>query len=155
MSQQQQNPQPSQPVPQPGQTSANQPMQRQTKTGKYTEKFLMNIWEPLDKVGQALMGDYWKTVYLSVQDAIALYIILKIPDLIGQRIFGKSFSNFGDCLKENALGASRYACFIMVVSDFLLWIVIAGRIIGRFLADLKDLRKGSGKGGSGHGSNQP
>jgi hypothetical protein len=148
---QQQNSQPSQPSP----TSGSQPVQTQTKLGKRTEKFLMNIWEPLDKVGQALMGDYWKTVYLSIQDAIALYILLKIPDVLGQWILGKSFSDFGVCLKENALGASRYACFIIVISDFLLWIIIAGRTIGRFLTDLKDLRKGKGKGGSWHGSNQP
>ncbi|MEH2152015.1 MAG: hypothetical protein V7K63_28575 [Nostoc sp.] len=98
------------------------------------EMFLKNIWEPLDLLGQSLMGDYWRTVYLSVQDAIALYILLKIPDLIGQWIFGNSFSDFGVCLKENTLGASRYACFIIVASDFLLWIVIAGRIIRRFWA---------------------
>ena len=99
------------------------------------------------------MGGYWKTVYLSVQDAIALSVLLKIPELLGQWILGKSFSDFGVCLKENALGASRYACFIIVISDFLLWIIIAGRIIGRFWEDLSDLRKG--KGGSGHGSNKP
>ncbi len=130
-------------------------MQVQTKVGKSMFVLLKNIWEPLDLLGQSLMGDYWRTVYLSVQDAIALYILLKIPDLIGQLIFGKSFSSFDVCLKENALGASFYACFIIVVSDFLLWIIIAGRIIGRFLADLSDLRKGKGKGGSGHGSNKP
>ncbi|MFL9456015.1 MULTISPECIES: hypothetical protein [Nostocales] len=152
---QQQNPQPSQPVPQSSQTSANQPMQSKTKAGKRIEAFLKNVWKPMDLVGQSLMGDYWRTVYLSIQDAIALYILLRIPDLIGQLIFGKSFSSFDVCLKENALGASFYACFIMVISDFLLWLVIAGRIIGRFLADWDDLRKGSGKGGSGHGSNQP
>uniref|UniRef100_A0A0C1RCG1 Uncharacterized protein n=2 Tax=Cyanophyceae TaxID=3028117 RepID=A0A0C1RCG1_9CYAN len=130
-------------------------MQSKTKAGKRIEAFLKNVWKPMDLVGQSLMGDYWRTVYLSIQDAIALYILLRIPDLIGQLIFGKSFSSFDVCLKENALGASFYACFIMVISDFLLWLVIAGRIIGRFLADWDDLRKGSGKGGSGHGSNQP
>lgn len=90
---------------------------------------------------------------MSVQDVIALSVLLKIPDLIGQLVLGKSFSDFGVCLKENALGASRYACFIIVISDFLLWIVIAGRVIGRFWADLSELRKG--KGGSGHGSSKP
>lgn len=129
--------------PQSPQTPPPQkPVQMQTKTGKYTEKLLHNIWEPVDLLGKSLMGDYWKTVYLSIQDAIALCILLKIPDLLGQLILDKSFSDFGVCLQENALGASRYACFIIVASDFLLWIVIAGRIIGRFWADLKDLRNG-------------
>jgi hypothetical protein len=150
-----QNPQPSQPVPQSSQSSVNPPVQMQTKVGKSMFVLLKNIWEPLDLLGKSLMGNYWRTVYLSIQDAIALYILLRIPDLIGHLIFGKSFSSFDVCLKENALGASFYACFIIVVSDFLLWIIIAGRIIGRFLADLSDLRKGKGKGGSGHGSNKP
>lgn len=114
----------------------------QTKAGKCTERILKSIWEPMNLLGQSLIGDYWKTVYLSIQDAIALCILLKIPDFIGEKIFHTSFSNFGLCLKENALGASRYACFIIVASDFLLWILIAGRIIGRFWADWNDLRNG-------------
>ncbi|MCG6135185.1 MAG: hypothetical protein MET45_11040 [Nostoc sp. LLA-1] len=121
-----------------------------TELGRKTEKFLRTIWEPLDLFGKSLMGNYWRTVYLSIQDAIAIYILLKIPDFIGHLIYGKSFSNFGICLQENALGASHYACFIIVISDFLLWIIIAARIIGRFLADLWDLRKGGR-----HGSDQP
>lgn len=124
--------------------------QLQTKLGKNTFLFLINVWEPLDLLGQGLMGNYWRTVYLSIQDAIAIYVLLKIPDFIGHLIYGKSFSNFGVCLQENALGASHYACFIIVVSDFLLWIIIAARIIGRFWADLCNLRKGGR-----HGSGQP
>ncbi|WP_217481668.1 hypothetical protein [Nostoc sp. TCL240-02] len=138
-----QTPQTPQPVSLPVQTSAQQTARMQTKTGRYTQKLLHNVWEPVDLLGQSLMGDYWKTVYLSIQDAIALSILLKIPDLLGQWILGKSFSDFGVCLQENALGASRYACFIIVTSDFMLWIVIAGRIIGRFWADLKNLRNGT------------
>ncbi|MBD2512491.1 MAG: hypothetical protein HWQ35_17835 [Nostoc sp. NMS1] len=139
--------------PQSPQTTPQKPVQRQTKAGQYTEQILKNIWEPVNLLGQSLMGDYWKTVYLSIQDAIALAVLLKIPELLGQLILGKSFSDFGVCLQENALGASRYACFIIVASDFMLWIVIAGRIIGRFWADLNDLRKQKGTGG--HGANKP
>lgn len=115
--------------PQTPQPPPQKLVQRQTKAGKYTEKLLHSIWEPLDLLGQSLMGDYWKTVYLSIQDAIAVYILLKIPDLLGLLILGKSFSDFGVCLQENALGASRYACFIIVTSDFLLWIVLLARNI--------------------------
>jgi hypothetical protein len=140
--------QPSQPTP----TSGSQPVQMQTTAGKRTEKYLMKIWGPFDKVGQALMGDYWKTVYLSVQDAIALSVLLQIPDIIGRWVLGKSFSDFTVCLSESPWGASRYACFIIVASDFLQWILIAGRIIGRFWADFSEMRTGRG---GGHGSNQP
>ena len=143
---QQQNPQPP--------TQNNQPVsQQQTILGRRTRTILMNVWEPLDLLGKALMGDLWTSVYLSIQDAIALSLILQLPGLIGQLILGKSFSSFDVCLKENPLGVNRYACFIIVASDFLLWIVLAGRIIGRFWADLSDLRKD--KGGNGHGSSRP
>lgn len=109
--------------------------------GKRIERFLDNILEPIDLVGQRLLGDLWKTFYLTVQDAIALGLLLQIPSFIGRIIIGKDFSSFDVCLQENALGPSRYACFIIVTSDFLLWIVLAGRIIARFIVDLKNLRR--------------
>jgi len=100
----------------------------------------MNVLEVVDQVFYALMGQLGRTVYGSIQDAIAIGILLKLPGLIGQIIIGKDFSSFDICLQESPFGASRYACFIIVASDFLLWIVIAGRIIARFWADLKNLK---------------
>lgn len=146
---QQQNPQPpSRQNPTPPQQSS----QLKTKWGRRTEAFLEQVSEPLDVLGKRLMGDLWRTFYLTVQDAIALSLILQVPGIIGQLILGKSFSSFDVCLQENPLGVNRYACFIIVASDFLLWIVLAGRIIGRFIGDLRQLR---GKGGGGHGSRRP
>jgi hypothetical protein len=137
-------------TPSASQANTNQSTALNTGAGKHTKHFLQNVWESVDQIGQALMGDLWRTVYLSIQDAIALYLLLLIPDSIGKWIFGKSFSDFGICLQENALSPTRYACFIIVASDFLLWIVLAGRIIGRFWVDFSSLWKG--KGGSRHGS---
>ncbi len=96
------------------------------------------------------MGDLWRTVYLSVQDAIALSVLLQLPSLVGRIIIGKDFSSFDVCLQESALGISRYACFIIITSDFCLWIILAGRIIGRFWVDLRQLKRGTG-----HGSGKP
>jgi len=110
-----------------------------SRWGKRIERFLDNILEPIDLVGQRLLGDLWKTLYFSIQDAIALGLLLQIPSFIGKIIIGKDFSSFDVCLQENALGPSRYACFIIVTSDFLLWIILAGRIIARFIMDLKNL----------------
>ena len=107
--------------------------------GKLIERFLDNILEPIDLVGQRLLGDLWKTFYLTIQDAIALGLLLQIPSFIGKIIIGKDFSSFDICLQEKALSSSRYACFIIVTSDFLLWIILAGRIIARFIMDLKNL----------------
>jgi hypothetical protein len=117
-----------------------------TAAGRRTEQLLLNIWEPLDVLGQGFMGDLWRTVYLSVQDAIALSILLQLPSLIGRVIIGKDFSSFDVCLLENPLGVSRYACFIIITSDFCLWIILAGRIVGRFWVDLRGLRGGNKRG---------
>ena len=133
----------SQPPPQPP-TNPNPVLPKlKTATGKRTQQFLINVWEPLDVLGHGLMGDLWRTVYLSVQDAIALSVLLQLPSLIGRVIIGKDFSSFDVCLQENPLGVSRYACFIIITSDFCLWIILAGRIIGRFWIDLRGLRRGN------------
>jgi hypothetical protein len=111
-----------------------------TWLGRFTQKVVISYLEFVDWVFYGLMGQLGRTVYGSIQDAIAIGIILKLPGLIGEIIIGKDFSGFDICLKESPWGVSRYACFIIVASDFLLWIVLAGRIIARFWADLKDLK---------------
>lgn len=121
-----------------------------TETGRRAERLLLNVWEPLDVLGRGLMGDLWRTVYLSVQDAISLSVLLQLPSLISRVIIGKDFSSFDVCLQENPLGVSRYACFIIITSDFCLWIILAGRIIGRFWADMRGFKRGSK-----HGSVKP
>jgi hypothetical protein len=117
------------------------PKSPKTQGGQWVEKTIDSILEPIDLIGQRLLGDLWKILYLSIQDAIALGLLLQIPSLIGKIIIGKDFSSFDVCLQENALGPSRYACFIIVTSDFLLWIILAGRLIARFIVDLKDIRR--------------
>ena len=114
----------------------------------HAQQILMKIWEPLDVLGQGLMGDMWRTFYLSIQDAIALSLILKMPSLVSHIIIGKDFSSLESCWQENALGISRYACFIIITSDFCLWIVLAGRIIGRFRSDIWELRRKDRNGSS-------
>jgi hypothetical protein len=65
-------------------------------------------------------------------DAIALSVLLQLPNLIGYVIVGKDFSSLDLCLQESALAPSRYACFVIIVSDFCLWIVLSGRILRVF-----------------------
>lgn len=119
-----------------------------TLTGKRTRQILMSIWEPLNILGRGLMGDLWITVYLSLQDAIALSILLRLPSLIGRTIIGKDFSSFKVCLCESPWGISFYACFVIIIADFCLWVVLAGRIIARFITDILKLRRGNGNGSS-------
>jgi hypothetical protein len=112
-----------------------------TPLGKSAKILVTNLSEFLDQLLYGLMGQLGRTVYASIQDAIALIILLQVPGLIGQIIIGKDFSNFDACFRESASGSARYACFIIVASDFLLWIVLAGRIIARFFADFQNLKK--------------
>ncbi|WP_293341323.1 hypothetical protein [Microcoleus sp. CAWBG58] len=137
------NPSPTPLTPTPSQSSPT-PVEPSppvsTKLGTFTQKLVMNVLEVVDQVLYGLMGQLGRTVFGSIQDAIAIGILLKLPGLIGEKIIGKDFSSWDICLKENFLGSSFYACFIIVTSDFMLWIVLGGRIIGRFRADLKDLK---------------
>ncbi|MCC3475547.1 MULTISPECIES: hypothetical protein [unclassified Microcoleus] len=136
-------PNPLTPTPTPSQSSPTPVVPSppvSTKLGTFTQKLVMNVLEVVDQVLYGLMGQLGRTVFGSIQDAIAIGILLKLPGLIGEKIIGKDFSSWDICLKENFLGSSFYACFIIVTSDFMLWIVLGGRIIGRFRADLKDLK---------------
>ena len=91
------------------------------------------------------MGDLWKTLCDTLRDAIALSLLLKIPGLIGALIIGKDFSGFDICMQEGAFGVSRYACSIIVMADFCLWIVLAGRILSRLVIDFHQLIQKKGK----------
>jgi hypothetical protein len=99
-----------------------------------SQHILRGFWEFLDQLGSCLFGDLWRMVYVTTQDALALSVLLTIPSWVGQR-FGKDFSSFDLCPKENPWSVVRYACYIIVTSDFLLWILLAFRIFGRFSAE--------------------
>jgi hypothetical protein len=109
--------------------------------GKSGEILVSKILKLIDQILYRLMGQLGRTVYASIQDAIALSIILLIPNLIAKFFLGKDFSDFQTCLLESPWSANRYACFLIVTSNFLVWIIIAGRIVARFWADFKTLKK--------------
>ncbi len=111
-----------------------------TRSGTFTKKLVMNVLEFVDQLFYGLMGQLGRTVYGSIQDAIALGILLKLPSLIFQLISTKNFADFTSCSQESPWGSSFYFCFIIVGSDFLLLIVIVGRTLIRFWRDLKDLK---------------
>jgi uncharacterized protein YjbI with pentapeptide repeats len=153
-----QNPQAPQPSPPPhsgssptapsaSQANTNQSTALNTGAGKGTKRFLENYWEFVTQIGQVLMRGLWRPVYLSIHDAIALYLLCLILDSIGKWIFGKSFSDFGICLQENALSPTQSACFIIFTSDLFPWIVFSGRTMGRSWADFSSLWKRKGVAG--------
>lgn len=94
---------------------------------------MQHIWTSVDKLGKALLGDMWRSVYLSFQDAIALLVILYIPSLIGQLILSNTFLDFSVCL-DSTIGVQFYGSLIIGAANFLVWILIPGRIIGRLWA---------------------
>ena len=102
-----------------------------------TENFLETLWEPLDAIGRALMGSLWRDVYETVQDAIALSLIFSIPGWIGKLILKADYSGFDQCSNGwNAWNVNRYVCYVIVGSGFVLWIMVAGRIIGRMINNI-------------------
>ncbi|HBB30426.1 MAG TPA: hypothetical protein DDZ80_22445 [Cyanobacteria bacterium UBA8803] len=114
----------------------NQKSTPQTLGGQRIDNFILTVWEPLDLLGQRLLGDLWRIVYLTLQDAIALSILFAIPALIGG-----SQDNLEECLKESLWDIDRYSCVVIWLSDFCLWIVLTGRTIIRCWRDLKTLGK--------------
>jgi hypothetical protein len=109
-----------------------------------TEKRLIAILDVIDVIGKNVMGDLWRTFYLSVQDAISLACVIQIPSLIGKFIIGKEYNSFRVCLSEDALGPNRYACFVIVAADFGLWAVLGSRVLIRCIQDFMDLIKKQG-----------
>ncbi|NJK70284.1 MAG: hypothetical protein HC941_30650 [Microcoleus sp. SU_5_3] len=79
-------PTPTPTVSRSGITSVDSSPPVSTRSGKLTRKLVMNVLEIVDRVFYGLMGKLGRTVYGSIQDAIALGILLKIPGLIGQII---------------------------------------------------------------------
>ena len=107
---------------------------RQQKLTKF-EKNLEYLWSFLDIVGKKLIGDLWETLYLSLQDTIALVLLFQLPGLIGKLTVDNDFSNLESCLEIGWSNVNIYACLIIVASGFTMWILIAGRILGRFLKE--------------------
>ena len=105
---------------------------RKTSWGAKTQEFLEHIFEPLDILGEMLFGSLWRTFYEAVQDGIALGLIFQIPSIIGKITIGMDFAGYYVCTSTKILGTSRLACYIIVTSTYLMWVVIAGRILGRF-----------------------
>ena len=114
-----------------------QPTTPKTKSGEFTKKLLLNFWDPLDLVGKALMGELWRDVYLTIQDAISLGILFVVFGWIFQRITGENFTGFDQCMNSwNIWEVNRYFCFVVVGLAFCSCISLGGRFLIRFSKDL-------------------
>lgn len=98
------------------------------------EKFLEKAGEIIDPIGKKIFGSFWRDVYETLQDAIALCFLFSIPGWISKLVLGDDYSSFDQCYKSwNSLNVNRYACYVIVGSGFVLWLVVGGRILGKFL----------------------
>ncbi|NJL40786.1 MAG: hypothetical protein HC899_31655 [Leptolyngbyaceae cyanobacterium SM1_4_3] len=80
-------------------------------------------------------AELWQQVWEEIQEAIALALILYVPTLISKLILGQEYEppqDFNKCSTSGPSSVESYACYTIVISDFLLWIGIAGRVLFRF-----------------------
>jgi len=131
-------PPPEPPEIQPSPITPPEEAKAKTAWGRLAETAIANVWEVIDQLGRSLMGELWRTVYLTVQDAIAISFLVRIPGLLSLWISGKDFSSFDLCLKENPLGSTFWACYLIVIADFASWVVLAARFSVRFIKDLRE-----------------
>ncbi|NER89933.1 hypothetical protein [Moorena sp. SIO3A2] len=113
-----------------------------TRYGKIINELLINIWEPLDEVGKALIGDLWRDVYLTIQDAIGLGFLYVVFGLIFKWITQENFTGFDQCVETwNVWEVNRYFCLVVVLLAFSSCITLFGRVLKRLLTDLIDLAR--------------
>ncbi|MEM9276081.1 MAG: hypothetical protein AAGA80_24440, partial [Cyanobacteria bacterium P01_F01_bin.143] len=69
-------------------------------------------------------------------------LLFSIPGWIGKLILGADYSGFDQCYDQwNIWNVNRYACYVIVGSGFLLWIMVAGRILGRTINNIFSKKK--------------
>jgi hypothetical protein len=131
MSQPKDQPKDQPPSHEPVQYSARYSLDAKYYGSSSPEYRLGRVFVFIDMVGKSLMGDLWRPFYESVQDAIALGLILQIPNFIGRVLLGVDFSSLDACFRQSGFSVERYACITIVASNIALWTVLAGRLLGR------------------------
>lgn len=139
MSQQASNPQQTEPQSSP--PPVPQSPEAKTDLGMLTKNVVSSIFEVVDQLLWIVMGKLGRTVYLTIQDAIALSLIQRIPGLIYKSILGKNFSGYDVCMLGNTFDTSCVACYVIVTFKYLFWILLASRFLGRVLINIKDYWK--------------
>ncbi|NEP53137.1 MAG: hypothetical protein F6K65_31790 [Moorea sp. SIO3C2] len=108
-----------------------------TKYGKIINELIINIWELLDELGKALIGDLWRDVYLTIQDAIGLGFLYVVFGWIFKWITQESFTGFDQCVETwNVWEVNRYFCLNVVLLAFISCITLFVRFLKRLLTNL-------------------
>lgn len=116
------------------------------KPDDYIATFLDTCLSIIHVIGNRLLGPLWTTFFESVQDALALGCLVKIPSFLSTIVLGgKEFTGLDMCWADgNLWSVSNYACTAVVLSDYTLWAVLIFRILFRCCRDLRKLTKGGG-----------
>ncbi|MEM9008521.1 MAG: hypothetical protein AAGE59_34050 [Cyanobacteria bacterium P01_F01_bin.86] len=118
------------------------PAETGQKPDEIVAKTLDTWLSTIHAIGERTFGLLWLTLFESVQDAITLGLLVRIPGLLSNWVLDKEFAGLDTCwLENNVWSVSRYACFTVVLSDYALWGVLIPRILFRFYRDLKNLFK--------------
>lgn len=128
-------------------TSENHPFpdtQDDTLPARLSKNRIEVVLDKVDAVGKWLFGDFWRTVYLTAQDAISLILILKISSFIFG-VFGEDYSSFAKCYEKDPSDTEFYACFIAVLSDFGFLIIFSVRAAFRLIQDFCEVFRSKGR----------
>jgi len=105
--------------PEQSQQLASQPLTPLLKDR--VDRWLEEKLDVLHVVGTRLLGGLWMTLFESIQDAIVLGLLVKIPGLLSKWVIGQEFSGLDACwLGNNEWSIARYACYAVVISDYTL-----------------------------------
>ena len=101
--------------------------------------------EYIDPIGKAVMGELWRDVYETLQDAISLSFLFLIPGWIGKLILKEDYSSFDQCYKAwnggNGWNTNLCGCDVIVGAGFVFWFLITARIMGRAINRVKNIIK--------------
>lgn len=116
----------------------------QTVLGKLFKLLLGNVEEAIQLVGITLMGQLWPRVYATIQDAIAISVLQRVPGFISSQIAGINFQDFDTCItQESFTSVGFYACCVIVSSKISLWVVLGARVARRFFDTFLEQNKSS------------
>lgn len=109
---------------------------------QHIRRILTEIWNPLDEIGQGLMGDLWRPTYLTIQDTIAVLVLVFVLSLLGsqlQGVTGQNFADFRDCHRFPPTNVNFYQCYVITGSNFTVWFIFGGRFILHFWETVEEI----------------
>lgn len=109
---------------------------------QHIRRILSTIWNPLDEIGQSIIGDLWRPIYLTIQDTIAVLVLVFILGLLGsqlQGVTGQQFADFRSCHRFSFTNVNFYQCYVITGSNFTVWFIFAGRFILHFWETVEEI----------------